>query len=583
MSMLPKKASDKKSTELEKVIVRVKKSFYYVTFFSFFINLLQLTSPLYMLQLYDRVMASRSQDTLLMLTLLIVVLFITMAILEMVRSRVLVRIGNKIDSLLSERVFETTFALANKMPQKASSSFMQDLAQLRQFLAGNGPFAFCDTPWMPIYIFVLFIFHPYYGLFSIVCGIVLVSFAYMNEKTTKEKLEESTKLGREANLYIDTSLRNAEVVHSMGMLQNIKVIWQKRYYGFLNAQTEASDNAGFWSNTSKSSRTLFQSLMLGLGGYLAIHGEITPGMLIAGSIVMGRALAPLDLMIGSWKGFSNARAAYQRLNSLLNDFPKEDEPMELPAPQGFVSIENITLVPPGAQLPSLKAISLNIAKGDVVGIIGPSASGKSSLARAILGLWPLYSGKVRLDGADIALWEKNRLGKFIGYLPQDIELFGGTIGANICRFDENANPQKIIEVAKFAGVHEMILHLPQGYDTVIGAGGATLSGGQKQRIALARALYNDPILIVLDEPNSNLDDVGEAALVETVKHLKSKGTTVVLITHRPNILQVTTKLAVLQQGTLQVYGETIEVLQKLKEAIAIQKSNLSNSASEVRL
>ena len=551
-------------SELKTTILNAKQSFIFVGLFSFFINLLQLTSPLYMLQLYDRVMVSRSESTLWLLTGLVILLFATMALLEMVRSRVLVRVGNKIDNLLSDRIFESIFKLANKAPGKASSMPLSDLTQIRQFMTGNGLFAFFDTPWMPIYILVLFLFHPYFGFFAIFSGIILAVFAVMNENTTKEKLAEANKLNRDSSVFVDASLRNAEVIHAMGMQSNIKKIWQKKYFGFLNAQMIASDNAGFWSNISKSARVLFQSLILGLGGYLAIKAELSPGMMIAGSIIMGRALAPLDLMIGSWKGFSNARSAYERLNGLLGEFPREDKPMELPAPKGELLLESVVVVPPNAKQPSLKGISLQVNKGDIVGVIGPSAAGKSSLARAILGLWPLVSGKVRLDVADISQWDKENLGQYIGYLPQDIELFEGTISENICRFSE-VDSNKVVSAAQMAGVHEMILRLPEGYDTLIGQGGATLSGGQRQRIGLARALYGDPVLVVLDVPNSNLDDVGEAALVESIKSLKAKGTTVILITHRPAILQVTNKLALMQQGLLQMYGNTNEVLQKLQQ------------------
>ena len=565
-------------SELKQTIMRAKKSFIFVGLFSFFINLLQLTSPLYMLQLYDRVMVSRSESTLWLLTLLVIVLFATMALLEMVRSRVLVRVGNKIDNLLSDRIFESIFKLANKMPGKASSMPLNDLTQIRQFMTGNGLFAFFDTPWMPIYILVLFLFHPYFGYFAIFSGIVLGIFAVLNENTTKEKLAEANKLNRDSTVFVDASLRNAEVIHAMGMQNNLKKIWQKKYFGFLNAQMIASDNAGFWANISKSCRVLFQSLILGLGGYLAIKAELSPGMMIAGSIIMGRALAPLDLMIASWKGFSNARSSYERLNGLLAEFPEDEKPMELPVPKGELLLESVVVVPPNAKQPSLKGISLHITKGDVVGVIGPSAAGKSSLARAMLGLWPLASGKVRLDVADISQWDKEKLGQHIGYLPQDIELFEGTISENICRFAE-VDPIKVVEAAQISGVHEMILRLPEGYDTLIGQGGATLSGGQRQRIGLARALYGNPVLIVLDEPNSNLDDVGEAALVEAIKILKTKEITVILITHRPAILQVTNKLALMQQGLLQMYGNTAEVLQKLQQQANPQSAPKPQPAS----
>ena len=553
------------NTELKEAILKSKKSFMIVGFFSLFINLLMLVPPLYMLQLYDRVLTSRSEDTLIMLTSIIVVLFITMALLEIVRSKILVKVGNKLDSLLSQRVFDSLFEMANKHPGKASSMPLSDLTQVRQFLTGNGLFAFFDAPWIPIYIAVLFMFHPMFGYFAIFAAIVLVIFTIVNEYSTKQKLGEANSLNRSATIYVDSNLRNAEVINAMGMKSNIRLKWEEKYYGFLNAQNDASNKAGIWSNVSKSTRMLFQSLMLGLGGYLAIHDEVSAGMMIAGSIIMGRALAPLDLIINSWKGFSSARTSYGRLDSLLEDFPKDKEYMELPAPTGEILLEGVVVIPPGAKQPSIKGISMKIEKGDVVGIIGPSAAGKSSLARVILGLWPLVQGKARLDKADIYQWEKELLGKYIGYLPQDIELFEGTVSQNIARFNE-IDSVKVVEAAQKAGVHEMILRLPDGYDTKIGAAGATLSGGQRQRIGFARAIYDNPVLVVLDEPNSNLDEQGERALVQAIKNLKEINTTVIIITHRPSILQVTNKIAVVKQGVLELYGNSNEVMSKMAEA-----------------
>lgn len=563
--MAQKKQNKTELSELKEAILVSKKSFILVGLFSMFINILMLVPPLYMLQLYDRVLTSRSEETLVMLTLIVVVLFITMALLEVVRSKVLVKIGNRLDAILSQRVFSTLFDLENRQPGKASSMPLGDLTQVRQFMTGNGLFAFFDAPWIPIYIAVLFLFHPYFGYFSIFAALVLISIAIINEYATKEKLLEANNLNRASTLYVDSNIRNAEVINAMGMKQNIQGIWEQKYYGFLNAQNEASNKAGIWSNASKSLRMLFQSLILGLGGYLAIEMEVSPGMMIAGSIIMGRALAPLDLMINSWKGFGSARTSYKRLDALLKDFPKDKEYMKLPAPQGNILLEGAVVVPPNASQPSIRGISMAINKGDVVGIIGPSAAGKSSLVRAILGLWPLASGKARLDGADISQWNRVDLGEHIGYLPQDIELFEGTISQNIARFGE-LDPQKVVEAAQKAGVHEMILRLPEGYDTKIGAGGIALSGGQRQRVGLARALYNNPVFIVLDEPNSNLDDQGELALIAAIKSLKETNVTVVIITHRPGILQVTNKLAVIKQGTLELYGATHEVLAKLSQA-----------------
>ena len=552
-------------SELKEAILASKKSFLVVGFFSMFINILMLVPSLYMLQLYDRVLTSKSEDTLYLLTAIVVVMFITMALLEIVRSKILVKVGNKLDAILSARVFNSLFDLANKHPGKASSLPLSDLTSVRQFMTGNGLFAFFDAPWIPIYIAVLFMFHPMFGYFSIFAAIVLVAFTIFNEYATKVKLTEANTLSRASTMYVDSNLRNAEVINAMGMKTNVQGIWREKYYGFLNAQNDASNKAGIWSNMSKSARMLFQSLMLGLGGYLAIKSEVSSGMMIAGSIIMGRALAPLDLMIGTWKGFSAARLSYGRLESLLEEFPKDKEYMQLPAPEGEILLEGAVVFPPGAKQPSIKGISMLINKGDVVGIIGPSAAGKSSLARIILGLWPLAAGKARLDKADIYQWDKVDLGQYIGYLPQDIELFEGTISQNICRFAE-VDSVKVVEAAKKAGVHEMILRLPDGYDTKIGPGGESLSGGQRQRIGFTRAIYDNPVLVVLDEPNSNLDDQGELSLVNAIKLLKETNTTVILITHRPSILQVTNKLAVIKDGLLEAYGETNDILSKMNAA-----------------
>lgn len=564
--MIKKQSNNKKPvvSELKKSLLSAKKSFIMVGLFSMFINILMLVPPLYMLQLYDRVLGSRSQDTLIMLTLIVVVLFITMGLLEVVRSRVLVRVGNKLDSMLSQRIFDNLFELERKAPGRSSSMPLNDLTQVRQFMTGNGLFAFFDAPWMPIYIIVLFIFHPAFGFFAIFAAIVLVGITVANEYSTKDKLAEANNLSRASTIYVDSNIRNAEVVNAMGMRNNISKIWADKYYGFLNAQNIASDSAGVWSNLSKSLRVMFQSLILGLGAYLAINMEVTPGMMIAASIIMGRALAPLDLIIGSWKGFSSARSSYERIEGLLNDFPKDKEYMQLPAPKGEITLENVVVIPPSGTVPSLKGISMKIEKGDVVGIIGPSAAGKSSLARVMLGLWPLSNGVARIDKADISQWDREDLGKYVGYLPQDIELFEGTVSQNIARFGE-VEPEKVVEAASKAGVHEMILKLNEGYDTKIGPGGASLSGGQRQRIGLARALYNNPVFVVLDEPNSNLDDVGEAALVEAIKTLRASGTTVVIITHRTNVLQATNKLALINNGVLELYGNTNDVLNAIAQ------------------
>ena len=559
MAKQDKKIDEVEESELKQTIIKAKKSIFMAGLFSMFINVLMLVPPLYMLQLYDRVLTSRSESTLYMLTLIVIVLFVTMGLLEVVRSRVLVKFGNRFANILSNRIFESTFELANKKPEAASSRLMGDFTQLRQFLTGNGLFAFFDAPWIPIYIIVLFLFHPYFGFFAIFAAITLVAITFLNEYTTKEKMDNANTLNRDSMMQLESNIRNAEVINAMGMKTNVRKKWEEKYFGFLNAQNDASNKAGIWSNLSKTLRMFFQSMILGLGAYLAVNMELSAGMMIAGSIIMGRALAPLDLMIATWKGFSGARMSYKRIDQLLKDFPKNKEYMELPAPKGFISVEGVYAKPPASNKYTLENLNFSINKGDILGVIGASAAGKSTLARIILGVWPVQIGTVRIDGADISQWDREHLGKYIGYLPQDIELFSGTISENIARFNE-VDSQKVIEAAMKAGVHEMILRLPEGYDTVIGSGAVVLSGGQRQRIGLARAIYDNPVFVVLDEPNSNLDEQGELALLKTVEELKQSGTTVVIITHRPNILKVTNKILIMNSGKIERYASTEEIL-----------------------
>lgn len=556
------------SNDLKTAINESRKTFYFTAFISLFINLLMLVPPLYMLQLYDRVLSSRSEETLLMLTLIVIALFVIMGLLEFVRSRILIRVANRVDARLSDRLFECMFALANRFPSRASAQPLNDLSQIRQFLGGTPLFAFFDAPWIPIYISILFLFHPWFGWFGVFAILIVMALTLINETRTKKGIENSAKMFQSSQNFILSSLRNSEVIEAMGMHEQIRNKWKERYQGFLSEQSSASDEAGVWSNASKLTRMLMQSLILGLGGYLAIISEVTPGMMIAGSIILGRALAPLDLMTNTWKQFTSARLAYSRLTQLMNDFPAQEAKTALPAPKGRLSIENLTLVPPDSKTPSLHNLSFEITAGETVGVIGPSAAGKSSLARALLGIWHPHSGKVRIDGAQIDHYDRNVLGSHIGYLPQDIELFEGSVSENIARYGQ-IDAEKVIEAAKIAGVHDMILRLPQGYDAPIGIGGSALSGGQRQRIALARALYDYPSIIVLDEPNSNLDDVGERALLQAIIELKARSITVILITHRPSILGVTDKILLLREGVLQLYGNRDEVLAALSQKASL--------------
>ncbi|MCK0163722.1 type I secretion system permease/ATPase [Marinobacter sp. S6332] len=565
-------------TELELALKQCKRGFIAVGVFSLFINILMLVPAIYMLQVYDRALGSRSEATLIMLTVILVGLFITLALLQMVRSAILVRVGNNIDKQLGGKIFSAMFKQAIDNPERQGAQPLTDLTTLRQYLTGQGPIAFFDGPWLPIFVAVLFVFHTWYGVFSIIAALILIALAYANEKLTGAMLANAGKASIQSTQYASSCLRNAEVVHAMGMENNLKERWGKRHTDFLLNQGVASDRAGILTNASKTLRMLFQSLMLGLGVYLAIEQEITSGMVIAGSILMGRALAPLDLMIGSWKGFSSARSAYGRLQDLFRTYHSDKQSMPLPEPEGSLSVESLVVVPPGAQAPALRGIGFGLDKGDMLAIVGPSAAGKSSLARALLGVWPVANGTVRLDGADVHQWNKDELGPHIGYLPQDIELFEGTISENICRFRE-VDPQKVVAAAKLAGVHELILRLPNGYDTPIAVVGGVLSGGQRQRIGLARAVYGNPSLVVLDEPNSNLDDQGENALLAALEALKHRGVTVVLITHRKPILRLVDKMLVLSDGQAVGFGQRDDVMRALKDGqISIGQNSADRSS-----
>ncbi len=552
-------------SDLEEALKLCKGAFISAAGFSMIINLLQLVPTIYMLQLYDRVVPTGNRSTLLMLTLIVIVLFLTMGALEWVRSQILVRVSSRLETLLNERLFQVAFIQSLYTGgQKASSQPLDDLTSLRQFMTGSGLFAFFDVPWMPVYIAVMFIFHPLYGWAAVATSIILIIIAIIQEKSTGKLLGEANTLAIAGRGLVNKNLRNAEVIESMGMLQNIRRRWVESTRQVLVLQATASSRAGLISGLSKVIRLSSQSLILGLGAYLVIENEITPGLMIAGSILLGRALAPIDIMIGSWKGFINARTQYKRLNEMLIQIPAESEKMTLPAPEGSFKIEAAVVIPPGAKTPVLKGITLAIAKGDVVGVIGPSGAGKSTFARALLGIWPTANGKIRLDGADVFAWNRHELGPFIGYLPQDIELFEGTISENIARFGD-IDPEKVVDAAKMADVHDLILRLPEGYDTHIGASGGNLSGGQRQRIGLARALYGDPVVVVLDEPNSNLDEQGELALGNAISRLKQKRVTVIVITHRNNVLANVDKLLILNDGLLSVYGPKDQVIAHLQQ------------------
>ncbi|TWC24743.1 ATP-binding cassette subfamily C protein EexD [Pseudomonas sp. SJZ085] len=551
-------------TELESALALCKGSFLSVGFFSFFVNLLMLVPSFYMLQVYDRAVGSASLSTLLMLTLIMLLLMTTMGGLEWVRSRIMVRVSTRLDSLLGRRLFDASFRQAlNTGGMNASGQPLSDLSALRQFLTGNGLFAFFDTPWIPIYLGIMFMFHPWYGWMGVLSALLLGALAFVNEKLTRSPLQAANRQQMMATAFVSKSLRNAEVVESMGMLASLREHWSRRVHEVLILQSLASDRGATIAALSRTFRQIVQSLVLGLGAYLTITHRISPGQMIAGSILLGRALAPIDQLIGVWKGFLGARAQYARLHELLIKVAAEPERMQLPAPEGAIHVEGLSVGAPDTHKPIIRGLDFQVSAGEVVGIIGPSGAGKSTLARALLGIWPRQAGTVRLDAADISQWRREALGQYIGYLPQDIELFEGTISQNISRFGP-ADAPAVVAAARMAGVHELVLQLPEGYDTVIGANGAGLSGGQRQRIGLARALYGEPRLVVLDEPNSNLDDAGEKMLAEALRKLRQSRATVFVITHRSGVLAQVDKLLVLNQGELSLFGPRDNVLARLQ-------------------
>ncbi|MFS2004712.1 type I secretion system permease/ATPase [Duganella sp. CT11-25] len=554
----------KPKNEIEQALLSFKSTFMTVGCFSAVSNLLMLAPSLYMLQVYDRVLQSRNEITLLMLTLMMLGAYAIMSLLELARSFVLVRVGARFDMELNKRVYTAAFEQNLKKAGGNAGQALQDLTNIRQFLTGNALFAFFDAPWFPVYLIVIFFFEPSLGLFALGGTAILVLLAYINERTTRQPLAEANTMAIASSTMASNNLRNAEVIESMGMLPNLIGRWFKLHGKFLHLQAEASEKAGKISAVTKFVQTSLQSLVLGFGALLAVEGKITPGMMIAASILVGRALAPVQQVIGVWKTFGSTRSAYQRLTALLELNPARPAGMPLPKPTGAIHVENVTAMPPGSQVTVLRSLSFAINAGDVLGVVGPSGCGKSTLARLLVGVWPAALGKVRLDGADIYQWNKGELGPNVGYLPQDIELFAGTVSDNIGRFGE-IDAEKVVLAAQRAGVHDMILHLPKGYDTMLGDGGAGLSGGQKQRLGLARAMYGDPSLIVLDEPNSNLDDVGEAALLQAINDLRQRGKTIVLITHRTSVIGATTKLLVIADGTVSMFGPTRDVLNALTE------------------
>jgi len=552
-----------RSPELSQAMASLRGAFITVAVFSGFLNLLMLVPSLYMMQIYDRVLGSRNETTLLVLTLLVLASYVFMSALEAIRTFVLVRVGARLDAQLGMLVFNTAFERSLRQAGSNAAQPMHDLNTVRQTLTGPGLLSLFDAPWMPIYIIVVGLFSWQLGVFALGGAVALTVLAVVNEKLSQPKLQEAQKYSFQAQLAISNHLRNAEVIQAMGMLANIRSRWHGLHVRQLQLQAVASDQAAVMSGLTRFIRISMQSLSLGFGALLVLEDKMSPGMMIAASILVSRALAPAELLVANWKQIILGRAAHDRLHQLLAEHPLRPQGMTLPPPTGKVTLQGVAVAAPGTQRAILRNMSFSLEPGTSVGVIGPSGSGKSTLARALVGIWPVAAGTVRLDGADLLSWRADELGPHIGYLPQDIELFDGTVAENIARFGQ-VDSEQVILAATRAGIHEQVLQMPQGYDTPLGAGGNALSGGQRQRIGLARALYGDPALVVLDEPNSNLDDHGEKALIDTVKGLNARGKTTVLVTHRTSILEVVTKIMALREGTVVAFGPREELLPVLQ-------------------
>jgi ATP-binding cassette subfamily C exporter for protease/lipase len=567
--------------ELSRILWEFRYEFVVAGVFSMIANLLMLTPTIYMLQVYDRVMLSQSMGTLMAVSLITLFFFGVLTFAEWSRSKLLVSSGVRMDELLSKRLFHASYdAYLNPAVKNPSRAF-NDLTEVRQFLTGNGIFAFFDAPWAPIYIAVLFMLHPWLGVMAIGFAAIQASLAWWGSNASKPAQAVASKSQQDAGSYLQSKFRNAEVIESMGMLSHLYRRWAEQNTRAMGHALNAQDVTGRVVAWSKFIRYTQQSLALGGGALLVIQGELSPGAMIAANVLMTRALAPIDLMVGTWPGFLSAKEAFARLRDLLEAHPLRVKNELTMVPKGDVVLKELVASAPGRKEPILKGISAIMPAGTVTVVLGASGSGKSTLARVLLGIWPHDKGDVLLDGEPILKWDRMGLGPHIGYLPQDIELFDGTIAENIARAGQVVS-EKVIAAAEASGLHQMILRFPKGYDTPMGEAGGLLSGGQRQRIGLARALYGEPALVVLDEPNANLDDEGEAALVRAVQVMKAKGKTVVLISHRPGIVGVADRLLILHQGTVQASGPrdgVLAALQKQREEIA-QASQIAQATTE---
>ena len=553
--------NEKTTSPLRDAVKKCRFVLLAVAVVSLFVNVLMLTVPLYMLQIYSRVLVSRSEETLIYLSVVAVGALLVVAALDFTRSRILVHMSAWLENRLGPEVLPPAIS-QQLQSQTYGVQALRDVSQVRQFMASPGIFSLFDAPWVPVYLFVIYLLHPVLFTIAVIGAVMLFSLAMANELATRKPLREANAQNVGALRKTAAAARNAEVIEAMGLMPGITRRWLSDNQSALQQQMLASDRAGLILAASKFSRLVLQVTMLGVGGYLVLRYELTPGGMIAGSIILSRALQPVEQAIGTWKSLLAARSAYTRLDTFMTQMQQRPAEMALPQPQGHLNVEKVVFTPPGGQKPVLKGVSFALAAGESLAIIGPSAAGKSTLARLIVGAWRPNHGAVRLDGADVYSWERVDFGRHVGYLPQDVELFEDTIEDNIARLGE-PDPTAVVAAARQAGVHEMILRLPDGYRTQIGEGGALLSGGQRQRIGLARALYGGPRLIVLDEPNASLDSEGEDDLLRAMAMLKSDGATVVLIAHRPSMVSQVDKILFLRDGIIEMFGPRDEVLPQL--------------------
>jgi ATP-binding cassette subfamily C protein len=555
---------DEPRSEMSAFLRSCRRIFWALAAFSGMSNLLMLTGSFFMLQVYDRVLPGRSIPTLIALMALATVLYLFQGGLDLVRNRISARVGRYLDEKLSIRVFDALVRLPLKTRADGDGlQSLRDLDQVRGFLSGGGPTALFDLPWMPIYLGVCFLFHFWIGVTALVGALVLVGITMLTETRTRGPAKASSRLAVSRSALALEGRRNAEVLQAMGMRQQAALRWRDVNAKYLAANERASDVANGLGGASKVFRSILQSLVLAVGAVLVINQESTAGIIIAGSILTARALAPVELAIANWKGFVAARQSGQRLDQLLKLLPTEEERLALPAPVETLTVEQLYVGAPNSERPTLSEVSFQLRSGQAVGIIGPSGSGKSTLARALVGVWPCVRGRIRLDNAALVHWSSDALGKHIGYLPQDVELFDGSIAMNIARFDPQATAAAVLEASHAAGAHDLILSLPEGYSTKIGEGGMALSAGQRQRIGLARAFYGMPFLVVLDEPSSNLDSEGEEALTEAILSVRRRGGIVVVIAHRPKALDGVDHVLALGEGRVQSFGKRDEVLKRV--------------------